>query len=341
MLVIALFVGLLAELPLMAYFVRRCGLRYSLTFRIKSPAIKSALVDAIPLGLGTIAAYLSGALLQRTASYGGTGAVACFNYSLVLCGSLIILICRPAQAALAPRITRALEYGDYRTSTDLLGKSLAIVVLVCLAGMSVVWAESRLIVDVIFGRGQFSSEAVAQTGHFLGFMFLAVLGLGVRMLAVVVLLARRRAKTIMVYCMVSAAVRAGLAVGGRAWWGADACVFAYVGGAWVDGLLSIMSAGWIARLKLRNSSVVAVARWAVACAIVGIIPLIPRQLHPLDLTSPVTARLFHLGGVVLVAGACLLLACSLVGINPLGRFIGSVAARIGKSRGAEQENQRE
>ena len=252
--VIAMIIGLAGQLPVMFYFLRRCGLHYSLTLNIKSPAIKSALIDAVPLGIGTIAIYLSGIFLQRTASFGREGTVACFNYSIMLCGVLTALVCRPASVILAPRVTRSLELQNYQESSSLLAKSLGTIVLACLAGTSFVWMNSFVIVDIILGHGKFTPDAVEHTGSFLRIMFLGVLAAGLMLLGFRVLLAKRKVKTIMSYCLITSIVQTVLAVGGRNFWGVYAAPIAYTAGICLYGILSIISAVYIVRLheKMKN-----------------------------------------------------------------------------------------
>lgn len=331
-LVIALIVGLLAELPFMFYFLRRCGLRYALVLKIKSPAIRSILVDVIPLGIGTAAIYLSGLLMQRTVSYGQDGTVACFNYSLILCGALTALVCSPAYTVLAPRVSRSLEAGNYQASSTMLAKSLGLVVLVCLAGTSVVWAEAPIIVDLLFGRGRFTPDAIEQTSGFLAIMFLGVLGTGVRMLAVGVLLARRRSKTIMVYCLITSGVRAVLAAAGRNWWGVYASPIAYVGGVGSNGLLSVLSAIWIVRLHQKMWNFAKIGRWIVACFIVLVPPVIPHLFRPVSYTGPLVAKVLHLGIVFGVAGLSFLLAGRLIGLYTVKRILSDLAGAISRFR---------
>jgi putative peptidoglycan lipid II flippase len=326
-LAIALIVGLLAELPFMLYFLYRCGLRYSLILKVSSPAIKSALVDAVPLGIGSIAIYLSGTLMQRTVSYGEEGTVACFNYSLIVCAALTALVCRPASTVLAPRVTRSLEAQDYNSSSIMLGKSLGLVVLVCLVGTSMVWAEAPIIVDFLFGRGRFTAEAVEQTSGFLSLMFMGVLGIGVRMVAVGVLLARRRSKTIMVYSLISSGLRALLAGAGRSWWGVYASGIAYAGGAYADGFLSILSAIWIAKLHQRMGNPAKIARWMVACLVVIVSPVIPRLFCPVSYTEPLFTKLLHIGIVCGVAGLSFLLSARLIGLYTVERIL-SIFKRV-------------
>lgn len=319
-LVIALIVGLLAELPFMFYFLHRCGLRYSLILKLNSPAIKSALVDAVPLGIGTIAIYLSGIFMQRTASYGEAGTVACFNYSLILSGALTALVCQPASTVLAPRVTRTLEAQDYDSSSIMLGKSLGLVVLACLAGTSMVWGEAPIIVDFVFGRGRFTAEAVEQTSGFLSIIFMGVLGIGVRMVAVRVLLARRKSKTIMVYCLISSGICVLLAAEGRNWWGVYASPIAYVGSTCANGLLGVISAIRIVKLHQKMGDPAKIARWVVACLIVMVFPAMPHLFCPVSHTEPLFTKLLHLGIVCAVAGMSFLLSAWLIGLYTAERI---------------------
>jgi putative peptidoglycan lipid II flippase len=320
-LVIALIVGLLAELPLMFYFLRRCGLRYSFVLKFNSPAIKSVLIDALPIGIGAIVVYLSQLLLQRTASYGKEGTVACFNYSLLLCGTLATLVSRPASSSLAPRISRSLEAGDYQSSSNMLRKSLGLVVLVCLACVSMVWAEAPIIVNLILGRGRFTPEAVEQTSRFLAIMFMGVLGIGVRMLGIRVLLARRRPKTIMLYCLVSSLVCVVLATAGRNWWGVYASAIAYVAANSIDGLLTILTAIWIVGLHNKMLNPVKIGLWIVACFIVIFPPVMPHLFHPISYTEPLPTKLLHIGIVCVVTGFSFFLAARLIKLYTVKRIL--------------------
>jgi putative peptidoglycan lipid II flippase len=329
-LVYAMIFGLSAELPFMLYPLHRSGLKYSLILRVNSPAIKSALIDAVPLGIGTIAIYLAGVVLQQTVSYGEAGTVACFNYALLLSGTLITLVCQPASTVLAPRVTRTLEAQDYESSSSMLGKSLAMVILICLAGISLVWNEASIIVDIVFGRGRFTSKAVEQTSGFLAIIFMGVLGVGIRMLAIGVLLARRRSKTIMIYCLISSGICALLAAEGRYWWGVYAAPIAYVGQTFVNGLLCIISAIRIVKLNQKMGNQATMAWWVIACLIVVVLPVIPRLLWPIRYTEPFFTKFLYLGVVCTVAGLSFILSAWLVGLYTKERILGLFLRVVGR-----------
>ena len=319
-LVFAMLAGLVAQLPFMFICLGKCGLKYSLKIKLKTPAIKSAILDAVPVGIGTLAVYLSGIFLQRTVSYGEEGTVACFNYSLLLCGILTTLVCRPAYTALAPRISRYLEAENYNASCDILGKSIGLIVLTCLAGASVAWTEAPVVVDLLFGRGRFTPEAIELTSSFLAIMFIGVLGSGVQRLSVPVLLTCRRARLIMIYCLITSVVRAVLAIAGRNFWGVHASAIAYVGGLFTNGLLSIISAVLLARLHHRMKDPAGICRWIAAVLIVIVLPLLPGILSPVSYTEPLLPKILHLVIVGVVTGLSILLAAWITGLITLERI---------------------
>ncbi len=307
-LVIAIIVGLIAKLPVMMYFLHRCGLRYSFVLEFKSPVIKSAIVDAIPIGIGSAAILLSGAFMQATVSYGDAGTVACFNYSIMLCGALTALVCRPAYSVLAPRISRSLEARDYEKSSRLLAKSLGLVVLVCLVSSAVVWTQGSVIVDLILGRGQFAADAIEQTSQFLKIIFISVLAVGARMLALAILFAQRKAKTIMVYCLLTSALRTVLAVAGRNLWGVYASPIAYLAGTGFNGLLCIISAIYIVRLHQKMTNPLKICRWTAACLIAVALPMLPYLCHPVDYKDPLLTKIVQLIIVFMTAALSFVLA---------------------------------
>jgi len=330
-LVLAAIIGLAAQLPVMVYFLRRCGLRYSLILRVDSPATRAAVVDALPIGIGTVFVYMSELLLQRTASYGEEGTVACFNYSLLLCGTLATLVSRPASASLAPRITRTLEQGDYQTSCRLLRKSVGLVVLASLACASIMWTEAPIVVSLIFGRGRFDAKAIEQTSAFLSIMFLGVLGTGVRMIGIRVLLARRMSITIMLYCLLSSALRASLATAGRSCWGVYASPIAYIGGSSFDGLLTILTAILIVGVGSNCVSFFSIARWLAACVVVVTLPVIPHFIRAAHYTDSFWTQLRHLIIVCVLTCLSLALAARIIGLYSVKNLSEAINNRIRKS----------
>ncbi len=307
-LAIAMIAGLVAKLPVMIYFLRRCGLKYSFVLEFKSPVIKSAIVDAIPIGIGSAAILLSGAFMQATVSYGDAGTVACFNYSVMLCGTLTALVCRPAYSVLAPRISRSLEARDYEKSSRLLAKSMGLVVLVCLASSAFVWTQASVIVDLILGRGRFTPAAIEQTSQFLKIIVISVLAVGAKMLALAILFARRKTKTIMVYCLLTSALRAVLAIAGRNFWGVYASPIAYLAGTGFNGLLCVISAIYIVRLHQKMTNPVKICRWTAACLIAVLVPMLPYLCHPVDYKDPLLVKIVQLIIVFVTAALSFVLA---------------------------------
>jgi putative peptidoglycan lipid II flippase len=318
----AVIIGLVAEVPVMFWFLHRCALHYRPVLKLRSPAFRSAIWDAVPLGIGTVAIYISEITLQRTVSHGQAGTIACYNYSLLLCGAVFTLICRPISASLAPRVTRSLEAGDYRASGEMLGKALGFAFFICLAGLALIWAEGPLVVDLFYGRGRFTGAAIDQTSHFLAIMFPVAVGFGARMVAIGVLLARRRTKTVMLYCLVTSVIRAGLAIAGQRWWGVYAAAYAYAISHCVDGLLCAATALAIVRLQERLKNAGRIACWIAASLSIMVLPFIPRWIHAVSYHDAGPAKIGRLVLVSAITGLAFLLAIALCRLYPLRRILG-------------------
>jgi len=298
----AAFVGPIVQIPLMFYYLHRCGVRYRPVMHLRGEVIRSAILDAIPIAIGVIVVTLAGMLLQRTASYGEEGTVACFNYSLLLLTALNRLVCQPVVVSMSPRITRYLEAGNYEASKDLLGRSIGLVVLICLSCTAVVWYEAPLIVDFMFGHGRFTAEAVHQTSAFLAIMFVGAMGTGFQWLGMRVLLARRRSMLVMTGFIAAGLVRALLGGGGRHWWGVYASGIAQAGGSWANGLVCMTAAIWIVGLYGRMGNVGTIIRWMMACAIVAVVPILPHMINPVGPAAGLLARVVHLSIVSVATG---------------------------------------
>jgi len=333
----AMILGLAAQLPVMIFFLRQCGLHYRLVLHIKSAAFRSAVYDAIPLGLGTIAVILTEILLQRTVSRGAEGTIACYNYALLLSAAIIVLIGRPVAASLAPRVTRNLEAGDYASSQAMLGKALGFSLLVCLTGLAVIWAQGTLVVDLFFGRGRFTTEAIEQTSRFIGIMFPAALGFGVRMTAIGVLLARRRVKTVMVYCFITGAIRAAVVWGGWHLWGVYAAAYAYTFGHLVDGFLGMSSALAIVGWRPEHVPWRRALRWLAGAAVVFVLPNLAHLLGSVDYEAPLSAKVIRLGLTVVLAAVGFVAAAFLAGFgSTIGSLLSAFSGRW-RRRKAQKE----
>lgn len=106
-------IGLAIALTLQVVMLRRQGLHYDWFYlNLRSPKLREALWQTIPVFLSVVAVQLSMVVVQNVASRGEVGTIAALNYAIRLMAITGQFLITPIATSFAPRIARSVEARD-------------------------------------------------------------------------------------------------------------------------------------------------------------------------------------------------------------------------------------
>lgn len=153
----SLFIGLLAQVLLLDFALRRAGIRF--IPRITSNPVSAPVLLSIgfPVLLASIPGNLIPAFMQVIAARAGPGAVSAFGYASRLQTSLVQAIVMSVSMILLPHFSRLLTEGKQDELRKSLNRVLAATTVFYFAALTFVATAGPMTVELLLQRGRFTA----------------------------------------------------------------------------------------------------------------------------------------------------------------------------------------
>lgn len=172
----ASFLQLLFILP----SVYQSGYRHKLVFSVRNEHIKSMLILALPVLLGTSVNQINTLVDRTIASSIAIGGITALNYANRLNDFLQGLFVSSIVVVIYPSISRMASDGRLDAFKSLVGKSVNMILLLILPASVGAMVFAHPIVELLFGNGAFDERAHEMTSGALFFYAIGMAAFGVR-----------------------------------------------------------------------------------------------------------------------------------------------------------------
>ncbi len=147
---------------------------YSFKIDFKDPYLKRIFLLLIPMLLGIFARQINSVVDQFFASYLKSGGVTALENATRLYNLPLGVFGISLATVVYPTMSRAMERKDFTQVEDKLIKGMNILMFLILPSMAVFTMYSREVIELVFSRGRYSSEAILVTSQSLLFYSLGL-----------------------------------------------------------------------------------------------------------------------------------------------------------------------
>lgn len=178
-LVIGMLVGTAAQLIVMSFDLWRAGVRVTLRFDWRHPALRQIVRLYLPIAAGVVVSLLQVGLDRRLATSTQPESVAWMSNATTLQQMPLGLISVAISLAALPRLSQFFAQGDEEGYRATLGRGLRMVLLLIVPSAMLLWTLGEPLIRVLFERNLFTSEDTAQVSsalniYVLGMVFAAI-----------------------------------------------------------------------------------------------------------------------------------------------------------------------
>lgn len=176
-LAVGILAGSMAQFSLMAWDVRRAGLRLSL--RWSHPALPRIVKLYLPIAAGLVVAQLQVALDRRLASATGVQSIAWMRNATTLQQLPLGTVSVAVSLAALPRLSQQFAAGEEAAYRRTLSKGLRMVLVLIAPALVALWLLAEPTVRILYERGPFTASDSAQVVaalrvYLLGALFAAI-----------------------------------------------------------------------------------------------------------------------------------------------------------------------
>ena len=176
-LAVGVLAGSMVQFGLMAWDVRRAGLRFSVQW--SHPALARIMRLYLPIAAGLIVAQFQVALDRRLASGTGAQSIAWMRYATTLQQMPLGMISVAISLAALPRLSQQFAAGDESGYRNTLAGGLRMVLVLIVPVLLGLWLLAEPTVRILFERGQFTAADTGQVVmalriYLLGALFAAI-----------------------------------------------------------------------------------------------------------------------------------------------------------------------
>ena len=310
-LAIGVVLGSLAHLAVQLPTIGRLrGFRYDFGVDLRDPAARQALLLMAPRAIGLGVTQITFIVNTTLASGLGTGSIVAYNIAFTVMQIPLGVIGVPLGVVLLPSMSRALALGDLRGFSQLVVRSLRLLLYVMLFLTAMTMVLRRQAVTLLFDYGNFDQRAVDLTANTLLFF---TLGLAAH--AMIVVLARafyagKDTRTPVMAAVLAVAVNIVVSVLTAGSLGLSGLALGIAAGAWVEAAL-LLTLLWRRTASLPIAGLVrsgaefavgAVLAGAVGFAVVGVSGAVFGTHDPSKLLVAVQAALAFLVAAAVYIG---------------------------------------
>lgn len=161
-------------------YAKSNGLDRSLIFNLKDENLKELSKISAPLLLGLSVIQLNVLVDKTLASTIIEGGISALNYADRLNSFVLSILVMSLSTVIYPQLSRYINSGKIEKVEDTLVYSFKLILIILTPVMIVTFYFSLNIVELLFGRGQFDSEAIILTSESLRFYSIGIVAIGLR-----------------------------------------------------------------------------------------------------------------------------------------------------------------
>jgi putative peptidoglycan lipid II flippase len=169
-----------AQILFLIPFLKKQNFKYTTSFNYKNKYIKQFVILSIPVILGTSVNQLNMLVDRTIASNLVVGGISALNYAnhlnLAIQGVFVLSIA----TVFFPSITKHAVDKNFSSFNTVLNKAVIMVILLLIPITIQIMSFSEPIVNILFGRGAFDSEATVMTSNAVFYYTIGMLGYGLR-----------------------------------------------------------------------------------------------------------------------------------------------------------------
>jgi putative peptidoglycan lipid II flippase len=263
-LVWSLLAGLATQLAVVLFAVRLAGIRLRPEANLPAALPRVLGTVALPAVVSMILANVVPAFVQAVAARAGTGAVSAMGYAARLHNALVQAVILSVSAVLLPHFSRLLAEGKNTELRNTLERVFAGALLFAAAAFVLVAAGGQLIVRILLERGKFQAGDAHQVAEIWLALTAGLLGATWSIFLARLFQAQQRLWFVVALGGLSVVLNVGLAYSLLPRWGVVGIAIANAISYTVVMVIAHLRAGRILGPVLRQSSVVFLARAALA-----------------------------------------------------------------------------
>lgn len=173
---LALLTQFLIQLP----WVYKEGFKYKLYINLKDTYLKKMIKLILPIFVGVFAAQFNTLIDRTLASTLQEGSISALNYANKLNGFIVAIFISSISVVIYPKLSKLSYEDDKSDFKGILSQSINSIILLILPITVGAIVLSKPIVQVLFERGAFNSEATEKTAIALVFYTIGLIGIGVK-----------------------------------------------------------------------------------------------------------------------------------------------------------------
>ena len=190
--------AILSQLILLAPFLRKIGYSYKPVIDFKDQYIKSMILIALPVIVGTSVNEIN-VLVDRTlASNIAIGGISALNYANRLNYFVQGLFVASISNVMYPMISKMAAGENMKGLKSTISEAISIISLLVIPATIGAMIFSEEIVGLLFGRGAFTLEAIKMTGNALFYYSIGMIAVGLRSILSITFYALQDTKTPMI-----------------------------------------------------------------------------------------------------------------------------------------------
>jgi putative peptidoglycan lipid II flippase len=203
-------IAIMSQFLLLIAFGYKNSYRYKPKFDLKDENIRKIVILATPAILGTSVAQIN-LLIDRTmASNLAVGGITALNYASTLSVVIIGIFVLSISSVLYPKISKICAENKMEELKSVLSGAISAVNVLVMPAAVGLMIFAFPIVELLFGRGQFDSQAVEMTANALFFYSLGIIGLSHREILANTFYSLQDTKTPMINSAIAMALNIGL-----------------------------------------------------------------------------------------------------------------------------------
>lgn len=179
---IGILIAIISQLIFLLIFSVKAGYKYRFILDIRDKYIKKMLYIAIPIIVGTSANQINIVVDKSIASLISAGGISTLTYAQTITGFVHGIFVLSISTALYPKISEFAAAGNIIKFKKTVALSIGGITLLIIPATVSLMVFSEQIVEILYGRGAFNSNAVYLTSNALFYYSLGIYAIGVRVI---------------------------------------------------------------------------------------------------------------------------------------------------------------
>lgn len=199
-----------AQFILLYLYVYKNNYRYKLQLNIKDYHLRKMMLLALPVIFGSSVAQIN-ILVDRTiASYISVGGISALNYANTIYLVVLGVIVSSITTVLYPKISKMAVTNNIEGIKGHLSEAISVITIIVLPATVGYMIFAKPIVQLLYGRGEFDTQAITMTASALFYYAIGLIGLSLREILSNVFYSLQDTKTPMVNAAIALGVNIGL-----------------------------------------------------------------------------------------------------------------------------------